>query len=255
MVFARFASGLIGHHDVVERLRISDKLDYEGEFVAVIGKRGKHISRKDALDHVVGYSLFNDVSVRDYQMRTPQWTVGKNFDSSRPFGPWLMTADELPAGCRDLRLQTRLNGAIVQDVSTDDMIFDVATLVAILSDAFTLEPGDIIVTGTPAGVGGARTPPLWMRTATSSRSSWKASERCTTSFETSSGCYRALRAGSSERARTHIALAAIAVRLGPTGQHKVCYPRSAKWNDGVTRLRLGLRDCRDAHLWPVPVQR
>ena len=163
VIFARFASGLIGHDDVVERPRISDKLDYEGEFVAVIGKRGKHVSRNDALDHVVGYSLFNDVSVRDYQMRTPQWTIGKNFDSTGPFGPWLMTADDLPAGCKGLRLQTRLNGATVQEASTDDMIFDVATLVAILSDAFTLEPGDIIVTGTPAGVGGARTPPLWMK--------------------------------------------------------------------------------------------
>ena len=163
VVFARFPSGLIGHDAIVERPRISDKLDYEGEFVAIIGKRGKHVSRDDALDHVVGYSLFNDVSVRDYQMRTPQWTIGKNFDRTGPFGPWLMTADELPAGCRGLRLQTRLNGVIVQDASTDDMIFDVATLVAVLSDAVTLDPGDIIVTGTPAGVGAARTPPLWMK--------------------------------------------------------------------------------------------
>lgn len=163
VVFGRFSSGLIGHGDSIQRPRISDKLDYEGEFVAVIGKRGKHIPLSDALDHVIGYSLFNDVSVRDYQMRTPQWTVGKNFDRSGPFGPWLMTTDELPAGCKGLRLQTRLNGAIVQEASTDDMIFDVATLIATLSSAFTLEPGDIIVTGTPAGVGGARTPPLWMK--------------------------------------------------------------------------------------------
>lgn len=163
VVFARFASSLIGHGDFIERPRISDKLDYEGEFVAVIGKRGKHIVSEDALDHVIGYSLFNDVSVRDYQMRTPQWMIGKNFDRSGPFGPWLMTADELPRGCRGLRMQTRLNDKLVQDTSTDNMIFDVATLIATLSDAFTLEPGDIIVTGTPAGVGGARTPPLWMK--------------------------------------------------------------------------------------------
>ncbi|MFV3076975.1 fumarylacetoacetate hydrolase family protein [Niveispirillum fermenti] len=163
VVFARFHSGLIGHGDIIERPRISNKLDYEGEFVAVIGKRGKHIAHADALDHVIGYSLFNDVSVRDYQMRTPQWTIGKNFDRSGPFGPWLMTADELPAGCKGLRLRTRLNGAVVQDASTDDMIFDVATLVATLSEGLTLEPGDMIVTGTPAGVGGARTPPLWMK--------------------------------------------------------------------------------------------
>ncbi|TNE60866.1 MAG: FAA hydrolase family protein [Alphaproteobacteria bacterium] len=163
VVFGRFPSGLIGHGDAIERPKVSDKLDYEGEFVAVIGKRGKHIAPDDALSHVMGYSLFNDVSVRDYQMRTPQWTVGKNFDRSGPFGPWLMTADELPAGCKGLRLQTRLNGVTVQDASTDDMIFDVATLVATLSSAFTLEPGDIIVTGTPSGVGGARKPPLWMK--------------------------------------------------------------------------------------------
>lgn len=162
VVFARFTSSLIGHGDAIERPRLSDKLDYEGEFVAVIGKRGKQIAVDDALDHVIGYSLFNDVSVRDYQMRTTQWTVGKNFDRSGPFGPWLMTADELPGGCKGLRLRTRLNGAIVQDASTDDMIFDVATLIATLSQTFTLEPGDMIVTGTPAGVGGGRTPPLWM---------------------------------------------------------------------------------------------
>jgi len=163
VAFGRFASGLIGHGDFIERPRISDMLDYEGEFVAVIGKRGKHITLADALDHVVGYSLFNDVSVRDYQLRTPQWTIGKNFDRSGPFGPWLVTADELPAGCKGLRLRTRLNGITVQDASTDDMMFDVASLVSTLSDAFTLEPGDIIVTGTPAGVGGARNPPLWMK--------------------------------------------------------------------------------------------
>ena len=163
VVFGRFSSGLIGHGEVIERPRVSDKLDYEGEFVAIVGKRGKHIALDHALGHVIGYSLFNDVSVRDYQMRTPQWTIGKNFDRSGPFGPWLMTADDLPPGCRGLRLRTRLNGTIVQEASTDDMIFDVATLVATLSEAFTLEPGDIIVTGTPAGVGGARTPPLWMK--------------------------------------------------------------------------------------------
>lgn len=163
VVFGRFPSNLIGHGDFIERPKISGMLDYEGEFVAVIGKRGKHIAIDNALDYVIGYSLFNDVSVRDYQMRTPQWTVGKNFDRSGPFGPWLTTADDLPQGCKGLRLQTRLNGEVVQDASTDDMIFDVATLVSTLSDAFTLEPGDIIVTGTPAGVGGARKPPLWMK--------------------------------------------------------------------------------------------
>ncbi|KXU30501.1 hypothetical protein A0J57_18865 [Sphingobium sp. 22B] len=163
LVFARFPSTLIGHGAAIERPRISETLDYEGEFVAVIGKRGKHIPKERALDHVAGYSLFNDVSVREFQRRTPQWTVGKNFDASGPFGPWFMTADALPSGARGLRLQTRLNGQTVQDANTDDLVFDVETLISTLSDAFTLEPGDIIVTGTSAGVGAGRKPPLWMK--------------------------------------------------------------------------------------------
>jgi 2-keto-4-pentenoate hydratase/2-oxohepta-3-ene-1,7-dioic acid hydratase in catechol pathway len=163
MVFSRFVSTLIGHGATIERPRISEQLDYEGEFVVVIGRGGKHITKEDALKHVIGYSLFNDVSVRDYQRRTAQWTVGKNFDASGPFGPYLATADEFPPGCKGLRLQTRLNGAVVQDANTNDLVFDVVTLIATLSDAFTLEPGDIIVTGTSAGVGGARKPPLWMK--------------------------------------------------------------------------------------------
>lgn len=109
------------------------------------------------------YAIFNDASVRDYQMRAPQWTVGKNFDGTGAFGPFLVTADELPPGARGLRISTRLNGQVVQDASTDDLIFDVATLVSTLSEAITWEPGDVIVTGTPAGVGLARKPPLWMK--------------------------------------------------------------------------------------------
>ena len=162
-VFARFASSLIGHGAPIVRPKVSEQLDYEAEFVAVIGKGGRNIARAAALDHVVGYALFNDASIRDFQLRTPQWTVGKNFDGTGPFGPWLMTSDDLPPGCAGLRLLTRLNGQVVQDASTDDLIFDVATLVSTLSEAFTLSPGDIIVTGTPAGVGLARKPQLWMK--------------------------------------------------------------------------------------------
>jgi acylpyruvate hydrolase len=163
MVFARFASNLIGHGASIERPRVSEQLDYEGEFVVVIGKGGKHISKADALSHVAGYSLFNDVTVRDFQRRTTQWTVGKNFDASGPFGPYFATADEFPPGCKGLRLQTRLNGKVVQDANTDDLVFDVVTLIETLSDAFALEAGDIIVTGTSAGVGAFRKPPLWMK--------------------------------------------------------------------------------------------
>ena len=162
-IFGRFASSFIGHGAPIIRPRVSDQLDYEGEFVAVIGQGGRDIPKARALEHVIAYSLFNDASVRDYQFKAPQWTMGKNFDGTGSFGPWLVTADALPPGCAGLRLQTRLNGQMVQDASTDDLVFDVATLVSTLSEAFTLEPGDVIVTGTPSGVGLARKPPLWMK--------------------------------------------------------------------------------------------
>ena len=162
-MFARFPSSLIGHGAPIIRPRVSEQLDFEGEFVAVIGRGGRDIPKASALDHVIAYSLFNDASIRDYQFKAPQWTMGKNFDGTGAFGPYLVTSDDLPLGCEGLRLQTRLNGALVQDASTDDLVFDVATLVSTLSEALTLEPGDIIVTGTPSGVGLARKPPLWMR--------------------------------------------------------------------------------------------
>jgi acylpyruvate hydrolase len=162
-VFTRFNSSLIGHRAPLLRPRVSDKLDYEGELVAVIGRGGRHIAKDAALSHVIGYSVFNDGSIRDYQMKTAQWTVGKNFDGTGSFGPYLVTADELPSGAAGLRLQTRLNGQTVQDANTSDLIFDVATLVSTLSEAFTLQRGDIIVTGTPSGVGFARKPPLYMK--------------------------------------------------------------------------------------------
>lgn len=162
-IFGRFNSSLIGHKAPIVRPRVSDQLDWEGEIVAVIGRGGRDIPKESALDHVIGYSLFNDGSIRDYQFKSPQWTVGKNFDDTGAFGPYLVTADELPPGCAGLRLQTRLNGEVMQDVSTNDIIFDVATLVSVLSEAFRWESGDIIVTGTPSGIGLARKPPIWMK--------------------------------------------------------------------------------------------
>ncbi len=162
-LFARFTSGFIGQNEPMIRPRASSQLDYEGELVAVIGKGGRHIAHSSALDHVIGYSIFNDGSIRDFQTKTPQWTVGKNFDGTGAFGPVFVTADELPQGCKGLRLETRLNGATVQSAMIDDMVFDVASLVSTISEAMTLEPGDIIVTGTPAGVGLARKPPLYMK--------------------------------------------------------------------------------------------
>lgn len=162
-IFSRYASSLIGDGAPMVRPRVSEQLDYEGELAVVIGKAGRHIPLASALDHVLGYSVFNDGSVRDYQMKSAQWTIGKNFDDTGAFGPTLVTADELPPGAKGLKLQTRLNGQVVQESNIDNMIFDVATLVSLLSVAHVLRPGDVIVSGTPAGVGMARKPQLWMK--------------------------------------------------------------------------------------------
>lgn len=162
-LFLRVASSLVGHGAPLVRPRQSDQFDYEGELVAIIGRGGRDIPKDKALDHVAGYSIFNDASVRDYQMKTAQWTPGKNFDGTGAFGPVMVTADELPPGAKGIRLQTRLNGMTVQDSNTEHLVFDIPTLVSILSEVMTLHPGDIIVTGTPAGVGLGRKPPLWMK--------------------------------------------------------------------------------------------
>lgn len=162
-VFARFASSLTGAYGPIVKPKISDDLDWEAELVAVIGKGGRHIGKADALSHVAGYSVFNDGSVRDYQRMTPQWTVGKNFDATGAFGPALVTPDELPEGARGLKIECRLNGEVMQSDTTDHMIFDVATTIELLSKCFALEAGDVLVMGTPAGIGLARTPPVFMK--------------------------------------------------------------------------------------------
>ncbi|MBF6616375.1 MAG: fumarylacetoacetate hydrolase family protein [Candidimonas sp.] len=162
-LFSRFSTSLTGHDEPIFHSSLSDTLDFEGELAVVIGKGGSNIARDQALDHVLAYSVFNDGSVREYQFKSPQWMMGKNFDRTGGFGPWLVTADELPAGASGLRLETRLNGVTVQSANTQDMVFDVASLIAILSEAITLEAGDLIVAGTPSGVGHARDPKLYMR--------------------------------------------------------------------------------------------
>lgn len=162
-VFGRFNSSLIAHGKPIVRPRVSEQLDYEGELVAVIGKAARNVTEAEALDHVAGYSIFNEASIRDYQFKSPQWTPGKNFDDTGAFGPDFVTADALPPGCAGLTLTTRLNGQVVQQASISDMVFSVATLVSVLSSFMTLRPGDLIVTGTPSGVGLARKPPLWMK--------------------------------------------------------------------------------------------
>jgi acylpyruvate hydrolase len=162
-IFARFATSLIAHGDPIRQPRESLTLDYEAELAVVIGRRGRRINRDGALDHVAGYSLFNDATIREFQLRTPQWTMGKNFDATGAFGPWLVTPDALPLGARGLRIQGRLNGRVMQDASTDRLIFDVAALIELISIAISLEPGDVIITGTPGGVGAARKPPVFMQ--------------------------------------------------------------------------------------------
>jgi 2-keto-4-pentenoate hydratase/2-oxohepta-3-ene-1,7-dioic acid hydratase in catechol pathway len=162
-LFARFASTLVGHRAPLVRPACSAQLDYEGELVVIIGKTGRSVSRDEALGLVGGYSIFNDASVRDFQFKTPQWTMGKNFDRTGGFGPECVTPDELPPGATDLRLQTRLNGVVMQEANTGQMIFDVAEAIAFVTQAMTLAPGDLLVMGTPAGIGWARKPQVFMR--------------------------------------------------------------------------------------------
>ncbi|NDZ17516.1 fumarylacetoacetate hydrolase [Variovorax sp. WS11] len=161
--FLRAASSLIAHEQPLIKPRASEDFDYEGELVAVIGKTARHVKPEHALDHVAGYTIFNEGSVRDYQFKAPQWTMGKNFDGTGACGPWFVSADELPQGAKGLQLVTRVNGAVEQRASTDDMLFDVATLVSLASEVMTLLPGDMLVTGTPAGVGFGKKPPVYLK--------------------------------------------------------------------------------------------
>lgn len=161
--FFRGATSLIAHGEPGIRPRVSERFDYEAELAVVIGKKARHLTPENALDCVFGYSVFNDMSVRDYQKKTPQWTIGKNFDGTGGFGPVLLTADELPSGAVGLHIESRLNGQVMQSANTSDMIWSVAETLVILTECMTLEPGDLIIMGTPAGVGQARTPPVWMK--------------------------------------------------------------------------------------------
>ena len=162
-VFYRGSTTLIAQGEPIIRPKCSDKLDFEAELVVVIGKLAKHVAEADAGAYIAGYSLFNEGTLRDYQRKSSQWTVGKNFDNTGPFGPEIVTSDEVPEGAKGLRIQSRLNGQIMQDANTDDLVFTIHNLIYRLTECMTLEPGDIIVSGTPAGVGYARTPPVFMK--------------------------------------------------------------------------------------------
>ncbi|MDE3105720.1 MAG: fumarylacetoacetate hydrolase family protein [Acidobacteriota bacterium] len=161
-IFTRFACSQTGHGTAMVRPKVSEQFDFEGELAVILGKPGRYSPREQALQHVAGYACYNDGSIRDWQYHTHQFTPGKNFPATGAFGPWMVTPDELPEFA-ERRIQTRLNGTVVQDAMLGQMIFDVATIVEYCSAFSPLQPGDVIVTGTPGGVGAKRTPPLWMK--------------------------------------------------------------------------------------------
>ncbi len=161
-IFTRFANSQTGHLANLVRPHVSTDFDYEGELAVIIGKPGRHITRAAAAGHIAGYACYNDGSVRDWQRHTHQFTPGKNFPDTGAFGPWMVTPDEA-GDLAQSRLQTRVNGQVVQDALIEQMIFDVATQIEYCSAFTRLEPGDVIVTGTPGGVGAKREPPLWLK--------------------------------------------------------------------------------------------
>jgi 2-keto-4-pentenoate hydratase/2-oxohepta-3-ene-1,7-dioic acid hydratase in catechol pathway len=164
IIFSKYATAMIGHGDAIVLPAVSHEVDYEAELVVAIGRGGRHIPRQRALEHVGGYSVGHDVSARDWQLKKPgkQWMAGKTFDTFAPVGPVLVSPDEVPDPHK-LGIRLRLNGQTMQDSSTSQLIFGVHDLIAYLSQVFTLEPGDLIFTGTPPGVGMARKPPVWLK--------------------------------------------------------------------------------------------
>lgn len=162
VLFPRYANCQVGHQQPMVKPVNSDRFDYEGEMAVIIGKGGRHISRDDALSHVAGYSCYNDGSIRDWQGHTHQYMPGKNFTATGGFGPWMVTADELPDPTV-MTLTTRLNGQVVQQAQTDQMIFNIPHVISYISSFMELQPGDVIASGTPGGVGAKRTPPLFMK--------------------------------------------------------------------------------------------
>jgi len=161
-IFPRWNDSQCGHLDDIILPKNASNLDWEGELAVIIGKGGRHIIEQDAMDHVFGYSIYNDASLRDFQKHSSQFTPGKNFPATGPFGPYLVTADEM-GDLKGKKIQTRLNGEIMQNATLDDMIFGVPWLIAYLSSFTPLSPGDVIVSGTPGGVGWTRNPPHWMK--------------------------------------------------------------------------------------------
>jgi 2-keto-4-pentenoate hydratase/2-oxohepta-3-ene-1,7-dioic acid hydratase in catechol pathway len=161
-IFSKYANSVIGPGEPIVLPKVSSRIDYEGELGVVIGRRGRHIPKTEALDAVAGYLAFNDVSARDFQMRTSQWTIGKTFDTFAPMGPALVTADEI-LDPHNLDLRVTVSGEVLQSSNTRHLIFPIPELIAYLSQVMTLDPGDVIATGTPSGVGFARRPPRFLQ--------------------------------------------------------------------------------------------
>jgi 2-keto-4-pentenoate hydratase/2-oxohepta-3-ene-1,7-dioic acid hydratase in catechol pathway len=161
-IFLRLPESQVGHRQPILRPRESTHLDFEAEIAVIIGKPGRRISQKDAWGHIAGYSCYNDGSVRDWQRHTIQWTAGKNFAQTGGFGPWMVSADEIPPGTK-MTLSCRLNGERMQHATTEQMIFRIPKIIEYVSSWTTLVAGDVLVTGTPGGVGARRTPPVWMK--------------------------------------------------------------------------------------------
>jgi 2-keto-4-pentenoate hydratase/2-oxohepta-3-ene-1,7-dioic acid hydratase in catechol pathway len=162
MIFTRFANTQVGHNQPMLKPKVSDRYDFEGELAVIIGKHGRYVSEQGALGYVAGYACYNDGSIRDWQRHTTQFTPGKNFPGTGAFGPWMVTTDEIPDPST-LTLTTRLNGKVMQQSGTDDLIFSVQHCIAYCSSFTYLEPGDVIITGTPGGVGNYREPPIFMK--------------------------------------------------------------------------------------------
>jgi 2-keto-4-pentenoate hydratase/2-oxohepta-3-ene-1,7-dioic acid hydratase in catechol pathway len=163
-IFMRCLTSMVPHGEPIIRPKVSEQLDYEAEMMLIVGKRAKHLTMANATSCIAGYSCSNEGSVREFQRKTTQWDMGKNFDRTGGFGPWMVTADELPDAGKGLKIQSRLNGTVMQSDNTDNMMFPVADMLIYVTQGMTLEPGDIIFTGTPSGVGHARKPnPIWMK--------------------------------------------------------------------------------------------
>ncbi len=162
-IFMRGLTSMVPHAQPIIRPKVSETLDYEAELILVVGKRAKHLTAANATSCIAGYSCGNEGSVREFQRKTTQWDMGKNFDRTGGFGPWLVTADELPDAAKGLKIESRLNGKVMQSDNTDNMMFPVVEMLVYITEGITLEPGDVIFTGTPSGVGHARKPPAWMK--------------------------------------------------------------------------------------------